>query len=157
VLTESYSKISTYLLETLGANFIFFTILITTTTSIIYFIVISYSITQMDKRYFVRAKIADKKIADLGFQQPPHSTTMKISFRYVINIAKIITGLFLLIFGILMLVLPGQGIITMIVGLSLLPFPGKDKVEQSFLSRKSVRSTLNWIRTKANKEPFIFD
>ncbi|GAC36330.1 hypothetical protein GPSY_0692 [Paraglaciecola psychrophila 170] len=56
-----------------------------------------------------------------------------------------------------MLVLPGQGLITMLIGLSLLPFPGKDKMEQNILSRKSVRTTLNWIRVKAKKPPFIFD
>ncbi|GAC20421.1 hypothetical protein GARC_3466 [Paraglaciecola arctica BSs20135] len=56
-----------------------------------------------------------------------------------------------------MLVLPGQGLITMLIGLSLIPFPGKHRIERDLLSRNSVRSTLNWIRIKANKEPFIFD
>jgi hypothetical protein len=56
-----------------------------------------------------------------------------------------------------MLVLPGQGLLTMLIGLSLLPFPGKQKMEQNILSRKSIRQSLNWIRIKANKEPFIFD
>jgi hypothetical protein len=78
------------------------------------------------------------------------------SLSYLIHIAKIFLGLCLLLCGIAMLVLPGQGIITIILGLSLLPFPGKNKVEQNLLGRKSVRSTLNWIRKKANKEPFIF-
>ncbi|MBA6417405.1 hypothetical protein H4J50_15435 [Colwellia sp. 6M3] len=56
-----------------------------------------------------------------------------------------------------MLVLPGQGLITMLIGLSLIPFPGKHKLEKNILARKSVRSSLNWIRTKAKKDPFIFD
>jgi hypothetical protein len=75
----------------------------------------------------------------------------------MVKIAKIIVGVFVLVCGIVMLVLPGQGLITMLIGLSLLPFPGKNRIEQNLLSRKSVRFTLNWIRFKANKEPFIFD
>jgi UPF0716 family protein affecting phage T7 exclusion len=75
----------------------------------------------------------------------------------VINIAKIIVGVCLVLGGLLMLVLPGQGLITILIGLSLIPFPGKNTMEQKLLSRNSVRSTLNWIRVKANKEPFIFD
>ena len=71
--------------------------------------------------------------------------------------AKILIGMGLLVCGIVMLVLPGQGLITMLIGLSLIPFPGKNKLEENLLAKKSVRSTLNWIRAKANKEPFVFD
>ena len=82
---------------------------------------------------------------------------MNNGVSYVVNIAKILIGVFLLLCGIAMLVLPGQGLLTIVIGLSLIPFPGKKKLEQNILSRKSVRSSLNWIRTKANKAPFIFD
>jgi hypothetical protein len=148
VLTEYYNKITTYLTQTLGASFIFFTILLTTTAAIAYLLVISYVITHMDKRYFVQ-----KRFTAIDAIASPHLTSMS----YVVKIAKIIAGVFLLVCGIVMLVLPGQGLITMLIGLSLIPFPGKNKVEQNLLSRKSVRSSLNWIRIKANKAPFIFD
>ena len=152
VLRESYNKITTYLMGTFGPNFIFFTILLTTAASIACFIVISYIITQMYKRYFTR-----KKISGDDSSETPHLTSMNSSVTYVVKIAKIIVGVFLLVCGIVMLFLPGQGLITMLIGLSLIPFPGKNKIEQNFLSRKSVRSSLNWIRIKANKDPFIFD
>jgi hypothetical protein len=159
-------------METLGANFILFTILLTTTASVVYFIVISYSITQMDPRYFVRkanaldisahnklirSKIQASKASGDNSTENPHLTAINRSKIYLLNIIKIIAGLCLLVLGLLMLVLPGQGLITMLIGLSLLPFPGKAKMEQNLLARKSVRSTLNWIRRKANKSPFIFD
>lgn len=152
MLTESYSKVATYLTNTFGTNFILFTILLTTAASIVYFVVISYSITQMDTRYFL-----SKEIPPRDAIQTHQLSKLNNSLSYLVKVVKIIAGVCLLIFGILMLVLPGQGLITMIIGLSLLPFPGKDKMEKNLLSRKSVRSTLNWIRTKANKEPFIFD
>jgi hypothetical protein len=152
VLKESYSNIATYLTNTFGANFIFLIIVITTTASVAYFVVITYFITQMDKQYFLRRKTSDNKLS-----ATPHSTSMNRSVACVVKIAKIILGGGLLVCGILMLVLPGQGLITMLIGLSLLPFPGKDKLEQRILARDSVRSSLNWIRLKAKKEPFTFD
>jgi hypothetical protein len=151
VLKESYSNIATYLTNTFGANFIFWIVALTTTASITYFVVITYFITQMDKQYFVRRKTSEDDT-----MQHIHLTSMNRSVACVVQIAKIILGFGLLVCGILMLVLPGQGLITMLIGLSLLPFPGKDKMEERILARNSVRSTLNWIRLKAKKEPFIF-
>jgi hypothetical protein len=152
VLKEYYSNIATYLTDTFGANFIFLIVVLTTTASIAYFVVITYFITQMDKQYFVHRKTSEE-----GLNNHLHLTSMNRSVACAVEIAKIILGIGLLVCGILMLVLPGQGLITILIGLSLLPFPGKDKMEQRILSRHSVRSTLNWIRIKAKKEPFIFD
>lgn len=152
MLKEYYSNIATYLTDTFGANFIFLIVVLTTTASIAYFVVITYFITQLDKQYFVRRKTSEE-----GLINHLHLTSMNRSVACAVKIAKIILGIGLLVCGILMLVLPGQGLITILIGLSLIPFPGKDKMEQRILSRHSVRSTLNWIRVKAKKEPFIFD
>lgn len=161
MLTESYNKITSYLTETFGANFLILSILLTTAVSITYFILMSYIITQMDKRYFIRNSIivnkTDKKNVDAGPIAPPPLSANKSSITFVINISRIIIGVFLLLCGIVMLVLPGQGLITMIIGLSLLPFPGKNKIVKKLLARRSVRNSLNWVRYKAKKEPFIFD
>ncbi|ABG39989.1 hypothetical protein Patl_1466 [Paraglaciecola sp. T6c] len=152
MLTEYYTIATTYLTDTFGPNFIFLTILLTSAVSIGYFILMSYIITNMDKRYFIRRKNKDKN-ADII----PNRTPGKNSLIFIIEMVKILFGIGLLVCGIIMLVLPGQGLITMLIGLSLIPFPGKNKLEQNLLSRQSVRSSLNWIRAKANKEPFIFD
>lgn len=152
VLIEYYNNIANYLMETFGANFIFLTIIITTTTAIAYFIFISYIITKLDKRYFIRRQLSEED----GII-PPHLTSMHSNRTKLLKMAKMLVGVSFLLIGLVMLVLPGQGLITMLIGFSLLPFPGKNKMEQNILSRKSVRSSLNWIRIKANKDPFIFD
>ncbi|TYK66280.1 hypothetical protein [Colwellia echini] len=158
---EYYNEISTYLIATFDADFILLTVLITTGISIVYFIGMSYIITQMDTRYFIRKNAVNKtnsaKKYDDKFNKNHNLTLLKSSVTVVIQIVKIIIGVFLLLCGLLMLVLPGQGLITMVIGLSLIPFPGKDKLVQYILSRKSIRTSLNWIRVKAKKEPFIFD
>ena len=152
MLKEYYRDVATYLTNTFGANFIFWIVLLSTTASIAYFVVITYFITQMDKQYFLRRKVSQGEAIN-----QPRLTSMNRSVACVVKIAKIILGIGLLVCGILMLVLPGQGLVTILIGLSMIPFPGKEKMELRILERESVRSTLNWIRIKANKEPFIFD
>jgi uncharacterized membrane protein SpoIIM required for sporulation len=65
-------------------------------------------------------------------------------------------GGFLLVAGILMLVLPGQGILTILAALALLDFPGKRKLEMSILHRPAVSKSINWLRQRAGHEPLLF-
>ena len=68
---------------------------------------------------------------------------------------KNLLGCVLIVLGLVMLVLPGQGILTIVIGLFLMNFPGKYKLERSLVSRPKVLSSLNWIRAKADKPPLI--
>jgi UPF0716 family protein affecting phage T7 exclusion len=111
----------------------------------------------MDKEYFLSINRRHKKSATDEDSKNSSLRWLNRGGSYVVKILKIIIGIFLFVCGIAMLVLPGQGLITMLIGLSMLPFPGKHKIEQNLLARKSIRSSLNWIRIKANKEVFIFD
>ena len=60
-------------------------------------------------------------------------------------------GVCLIAGGLLMIVLPGQGLITIITGLLLIDYPGKFQLEQKIVSMPSVLKALNWIRIKAKK------
>jgi hypothetical protein len=65
---------------------------------------------------------------------------------------------FLLVFaGILMLVLPGQGIITILVGISFIDFPSKQRIVDNLIQRPRIVRLLNWIRRKEKKPPFQFE
>ena len=66
---------------------------------------------------------------------------------------KNVLGLALLLLGIAMLFLPGQGLLTMFVGLVLLDFPGKRRLELSIVRRPEIRRGLNWFRRKAGQGP----
>ncbi len=68
-------------------------------------------------------------------------------------ILKNILGLGLLFAGILMLVLPGQGTLTILLAAGLLDFPGKYRLEVWIVTRKGVLDSINWIRRKAGVEP----
>ena len=71
--------------------------------------------------------------------------------RLLLLIGKNFLGVCLIAGGLLMLVLPGQGLITIITGLLLIDYPGKFQLEQKIVSMPSVLRTLNWIRIKAKK------
>ncbi len=75
--------------------------------------------------------------------------------RIPIFLAKNLSGAILVLAGILMLVLPGQGILTIIIGLVLMEFPGKYHAERWVINRQSVLAAINWIRVKAGKPKLV--
>ena len=66
---------------------------------------------------------------------------------------KNIIGYTLIIGGILMLVLPGQGLFTILIGLMLSNYPGKYFIERKFIAIPSILRTINWLRKKSNSPP----
>ncbi len=66
---------------------------------------------------------------------------------------KNLLGVVLILGGILMLVLPGQGLLTILIGVTLTDFPGKYAMERRLVSQPSIFNAINWIRAKAGKEP----
>jgi hypothetical protein len=59
----------------------------------------------------------------------------------------------LVVAGIAMLVLPGQGILTILIGLLLMDFPGKRRGEIYLLRKRTVARAVNWIRSRAKQPP----
>ncbi len=66
---------------------------------------------------------------------------------------KNVAGVVFIIAGIAMLVLPGQGIITILIGLTLVNFPGKRSLERRMIRQKKVLSSINWVRERSGKPP----
>ena len=115
-------------------------------SSIIIFITsilgISWFVAQIPEDYFLSSKRKPSKWKE----QTP-------ILRLAVLFGKNIIGLSLIIGGLLMLVLPGQGLLTIVTGLLLINYPGKYKLEQKLVAMPSVFRALNWIRVKANKPP----
>jgi hypothetical protein len=64
----------------------------------------------------------------------------------LLRIGKNLLGALLIVLGIAMLVLPGQGILTILLGLSLIEFPYKRRLELALIRRPPVLRAVNWIR-----------
>lgn len=77
--------------------------------------------------------------------------------RLALRVSKNVLGAVFVLAGIAMLVLPGQGILTILIGLGLLDFPGKYRLERKLVSRPAVLRSLNWIRRKAGRPPLRVD
>ena len=71
-------------------------------------------------------------------------------FWLISIIIKNLVGYTLIVGGILMLVLPGQGLFTIFVGLMLSNYPGKFYIERKFIAIPSVLRAINWLRKKSN-------
>lgn len=75
------------------------------------------------------------------------------AIRIIVLIIKNVLGAVLVIAGILMLVLPGQGLFTMFMGIMMMNFPGKFKLERWIVERGPVLKSINWLRRRAHHEP----
>jgi hypothetical protein len=69
------------------------------------------------------------------------------------KVARNALGVVLVLLGIAMLVLPGQGLLTLLVGLLLLDFPGKQKLIRRVLARPKVLSLVNKLRARHHVAP----
>ena len=70
-------------------------------------------------------------------------------------IIKNIFGYILILGGILMLVLPGQGLITIFIGLMLSNYPGKYSIEKRIIATPKILKSINWLRKRSNEPPLI--
>lgn len=73
----------------------------------------------------------------------------------VVKVFKTAVGLALLSAGIGMLLLPGQGLLTIAIGITFLEFPGKRRLLSALVFRGRIKNILNRIREKSGKEPFL--
>ncbi len=70
-------------------------------------------------------------------------------------VMKNILGFVFIIAGFIMLFIPGQGLLTIFIGISLINFPGKQKLERKLIFHPKVLPVINSIRKKAGKKPLI--
>jgi hypothetical protein len=76
-------------------------------------------------------------------------------FRATAYAVKNVIGIVFLLAGLAMLLLPGQGILTILIGISLIDFPGKRRLERALLGRPSVLGTINRIRQRFGKPAIL--
>jgi Putative transmembrane protein (PGPGW) len=75
--------------------------------------------------------------------------------RMIGHIVKNAIGAIFLFAGFLMLFLPGQGVLTMLIGVSMLDFPGKRKIEARMIGQRTVLGVVNGMREKFGKPPLV--
>ena len=103
-------------------------------------ILIPWIITRMGHDYFLP-------------DRPRSFAKLHPVLRVIGLILKNLLGAIFVLIGILMIFMPGQGLLTILMGLALLNFPGKHRAELALVRYPPVRKSIDWIRKRAGKRP----
>jgi hypothetical protein len=74
-----------------------------------------------------------------------------LGWRIVRNVA----GIAIVVLGVAMLVLPGQGVLTVLLGLSILDLKTKDRALAYIFKRPRIAGAIQRLRTKAGRPPLL--
>lgn len=107
-------------------------------------LLIPWIVTKIPSDYFAHPK--RQKL--LWGHQPP-------IVRLLFILLKNILGVMLVVGGFTLLFIPGQGILTILVGLFIMDFPYKYKVEIWIIKHPFVLKSINKLRVKAKQPPLV--
>lgn len=112
-------------------------------------VLIPWIMLQLPADYFLHEK-RKKHLMKKWNNQP-------LFFIVIISLLKNIVGILLISSGMIMLFTPGQGILTLIMGIILTDMPYKYKIEQWIIKKTKILHLINRLRKKAKKDPFILE
>lgn len=98
----------------------------------------------------VLARLPEDYFARAG-SLPPAQPRSPLSRALLV--LRSLLGALLILVGVAMLVLPGQGVLTIVAGLSLLRFPGKRRLQRRLLGAPGIHAVCDAIRRRAGKPP----
>jgi hypothetical protein len=100
---------------------------------------------------FVIARLPADYFAD---DSRPSPLSKHLALHWLLMALKNLLGLALVLVGVLLFFLPGQGLLTLIIGLTIMNYPGKFVVERWLVRRPRVLPALNWLRLRFGAPPF---
>jgi hypothetical protein len=86
-----------------------------------------------------------------------HQNDQHFLLRWGATIFKNLVGVVLIVVGVVMIVGPGPGVLTILLGLIMLDIPGKRPLEASLIKRPAVLTPINNLRARYQKPPLILD
>jgi hypothetical protein len=96
-------------------------------------------VVRLPADYFVRERLLD------------HGPRRALDWCW--HIGKNLFGALFVLAGIAMLVLPGQGLLTILIGMLLMDFPGKRALERRLIGRPKILAQINRLRQRRGSEP----
>jgi hypothetical protein len=97
-------------------------------------LLVPYALARIPKDYFMH-------------ERDPRATPL------VLRVLKNALGVLLVLLGLVLIPLPGQGLITVMVGLGLVDFPGRRRFELAVIGRPGILKTVNRLRETLGREP----
>jgi hypothetical protein len=109
--------------------------------------IVSIVLVKLPATYFKRSH--DRKIlAD----RPRVIRGLAIVGKNLLGVVLVVIGILLSIPGV-----PGQGMLTILLGVMLLDFPGKTRLEYWLVSRPKILNTINKLRHRFSKPELVLD
>jgi hypothetical protein len=77
--------------------------------------------------------------------------------RALLKVGKNALGVLLVLIGVLLSLpgVPGQGLLTILIGVIMLDLPGKQRFERCLMNRPAVFSAVNTVRARFGREPLL--
>lgn len=103
-------------------------------------VVLPIVVVRMADDYFMPNRAEDKRLAK-----------MHPVLRSTGLVLKNIIGFLLFVAGVIMIFTPGQGLLTILMGVVLMDFPGKRRFEVWLIRKPSIHKSVNWIRRRYDR------
>ncbi|MFE8069926.1 PGPGW domain-containing protein [Marinobacteraceae bacterium S3BR75-40.1] len=107
-------------------------------------VAIPWLVTRIPHDYFARPQ-----------RHPPFFGIEHPAIHWTLTVLSTLTGVAFILAGVLMLVLPGQGLLTIFIGLMLMKFPGKYRLVRWVIAWPAIYNAIARIRRKAGKGPLM--
>lgn len=138
-LTDFFSSI------TLGGALLSFLVFVLTLGASL--AVVSFVLVKLPATYFKKSH-NKKFLAD----RPPVIRGLAIIGKNLLGVLLVVIGILLSLPGV-----PGQGILTILLGVMLLDFPGRPRFEHWLVSRPRVFNAINKLRHRFSKPALVLD
>lgn len=109
--------------------------------------IVSFILVKIPKNYF-----QEGHSRELWKNSSPAIRILGLVLKNALGVLLVVLGIVLSLPGV-----PGQGLLTILLGIMLLDFPGRRKLEIKLLSRPQVFNTINKLRHKFGKPPLVLD
>ena len=109
-------------------------------------VVIGYVLKRLPSDYFVNPD------AQLPIDRHPVLKALLVLVRNVLGYALIALGVVLSLPGV-----PGQGLLTVLMGVMLIDFPGKHRFQRWLVTRRPILVAVNRLRARAGQPPFVVE
>lgn len=109
-------------------------------------ILIPWVITRIPRGYFAKRNRTESRFKN------EHPVLWPFLF-----VVRNLLGVVLFVVGLILLVLPGQGILMIVASTFLLEFPGKYRMQRWLVRRPKVLQSINWLRSRFERRPLEFD
>ena len=116
-------------------------------TFVVSLVLVGMFLVWLPARYFV-----DREQRHFWIDRHPVIRITGVVLKNVAGLLLILLGLGLSLPGV-----PGQGLLTMLVGVILLDFPGKQRFERWMLGLPRVLRTVNRLRARYGRDPLVLE